>query len=489
MSSFPHQRILASLLLSLLASGANADEKTMYVNRANAKVLSDKKLSSPQVALLKQGDAVTVIEGGNYLFLKIRMADGKSGFIPYTAVSEKNDSNLRKMFNAVKSITKPAEESNNESRVRTTNAVMGIRGLNATPEEQLSSVSNARPNMKAVYAMEEYQVRESDVAKLSDAVVGELERTTPATPPIFASNSDDPMPQPPTENSTADEVRSEVEVGRVMAGRLLATFGLAEQPRADGYLSVLGTYVGQNSDFGGRKYMFIMTNDDEISAYSCPGGYILVSKGAVLAARNEAELAGVLAHEIAHVGRKHILSAVRSSSNQQKSANDEALENDPVLRARGRVKPESDTAAGASIARYLSGPNGTTISVLAAAATGLQSLFTSGLKPEVEFEADQDALVAMMRSGYDGQHYINYIRELGRKSELQRKQAEAAKAKQKGGTVVMSKTHPAFDLRIARLEAFYAKLKTRLPGYAAGTERYKQSMLSALSSNPKEKAK
>jgi Zn-dependent protease with chaperone function len=484
-----HSRIIAPILLVLLSSAARAEEKTMYVTRANAKLLSDKKLSSPPVATLKQGDAVTVVDGGNFLFHKVKTPDGKNGFIPYTSVSEKNDSNLRKIFNSVKGITKPEEQTNNESRVRTTNAVMGIRGLNATPEEQLSSVSNARPNMKAVYTMEEFETRESDVTKLADAVMGELERAAASGLSPNMSTVEPPPAAPPAETFVADDYRAEVEVGRVMAGRLLATFGVAEETRATGYLSVLGNYVAQNSDFGSRRYMFAITTDDEISAYSCPGGYILVSKGAILAAKNEAELAGVLAHEIAHVGRKHILAAVRSDSGQQKSDVEAELDKDPVLRARKRVKPDADSAAGASIARYLSGPNGTTISVLAAAASGLQSLFTTGLKPEVEYEADKDALVAMMRSGYDGRNYINYIRELGRRSEEQQKRAEAARQQKKGGTAVLSKTHPAFDLRIAKLEEALARLKNQMPAYATGTERYKRSMLSAIKTNPEEKAK
>ena len=63
--------------------------------------------------------------------------------------------------------------------------------------------------------------------------------------------------------------------------------------------------------------MFDILNTEEINAFACPGGYILISKGALRHAENEAELAHVLAHEVAHVGKKHMYDTLKSMTPEE----------------------------------------------------------------------------------------------------------------------------------------------------------------------------
>src|SRR6185369_677645 len=63
-----------------------------------------------------------------------------------------------------------------------------------------------------------------------------------------------------------------------------------------------------------QGYRFVVLESPTVNAVSVPGGYVFVTTGAVLAARDEEELAGVLAHEIAHVSLKHGLTAIKQSN-------------------------------------------------------------------------------------------------------------------------------------------------------------------------------
>jgi predicted Zn-dependent protease len=72
------------------------------------------------------------------------------------------------------------------------------------------------------------------------------------------------------------------------------------------YLENLGDRLAAASPSPGRHFEFFPVRDASINAFALPGGYVGVHTGLISAARNESELAGVLAHEIAHVTQNHI---------------------------------------------------------------------------------------------------------------------------------------------------------------------------------------
>ena len=90
--------------------------------------------------------------------------------------------------------------------------------------------------------------------------------------------------------------------------------------------------------------MFDIINTEEINAFACPGGYILISKGALRHAENEAELAHVLAHEIAHVGKKHMFDTLNQMTPEQMEKTSKEAEKkygfDPDKEVRKRPDPE-----------------------------------------------------------------------------------------------------------------------------------------------------
>jgi predicted Zn-dependent protease len=96
----------------------------------------------------------------------------------------------------------------------------------------------------------------------------------------------------------------EIALGRQMASEVELETRLVEDPVITEYVNRLGQNLVRNSD---AKVPFIIkvVDSEEINAFALPGGFMFVHTGLILKAGNEAELAGVLAHEIAHVAARH----------------------------------------------------------------------------------------------------------------------------------------------------------------------------------------
>lgn len=93
-------------------------------------------------------------------------------------------------------------------------------------------------------------------------------------------------------------------LGKDLADSIEIHARLVKDPVVTEYVNRIGQNIVRNSD---AKVPFIIKviNDDEVNAFALPGGYFYVNSGLILAAENEAELAGVMAHEIAHVAARH----------------------------------------------------------------------------------------------------------------------------------------------------------------------------------------
>lgn len=110
---------------------------------------------------------------------------------------------------------------------------------------------------------------------------------------------------------TPDQER---QLGEAFMRRLRQQVPFVDDPELNAYLSGLGNRLVANSDDPSQRFTFFIVEDDAINAFAAPGGFIGVHSALILAARNESELAGVLAHEIAHVTQKHLVRAYDSAS-------------------------------------------------------------------------------------------------------------------------------------------------------------------------------
>jgi len=237
---------------------------------------------------------------------------------------------------------------------------------------------------------------------------------------------------------TIDNMKAEIEIGRNMAGRLLAFYGMLEDKQLVGYLNQVGNFVAKAGDYPDRRYMIAVLNSDSVNAFACPGGYILVTKGTIKHAKNEAEIAAVLGHEAAHVGKQHMFNSLKKLSAEeadkmQKEADDRRL-NDEYAIARRRPIPTENSGASALV-RILLTANGAGLNILQAAKAGMDMMLEKGLDKELEFEADREGVKYAVRAGYDPKGLDQFLARL-QEQKLKQK-------KDKDGGSVMDKTHPA----------------------------------------------
>jgi predicted Zn-dependent protease len=174
-------------------------------------------------------------------------------------------------------------------------------------------------------------------------------------------------------------VDEEVEIGRTMAARLIeGSGGVYPNENLNRYVNLVGRTVAMNvsrDDLDSSLYQFAVLNTDEINAFATPGGYILVTLGTLKILQNEAELAGVLAHEISHVDKGHMLTAIKTAHGVESFSKIASLyaENNN----NGLNQLLSDTSE-----------------------SGLSILYKKGLSRECEEEADQNAVKLLVKAGY-----------------------------------------------------------------------------------------
>src|SRR6266849_1816628 len=101
--------------------------------------------------------------------------------------------------------------------------------------------------------------------------------------------------------------QDDITLGKRAATGAEKQLPLCNAPKVDAYLTELGTRLAQKLPTGGVQYPFEFhcVNDKAINAFALPGGYVFVNRGAIEAADNEAQLAGVIAHELSHVAMRH----------------------------------------------------------------------------------------------------------------------------------------------------------------------------------------
>lgn len=105
----------------------------------------------------------------------------------------------------------------------------------------------------------------------------------------------------------------ERQIGQDVSGKIRTRFGVVQDPAVHKYVALVGTALVQQSERPGLPWTFIVLDTDGVNAFASPGGFIHITRGALGLITNEAELAGVLGHEIAHVTRKHTINAIQKN--------------------------------------------------------------------------------------------------------------------------------------------------------------------------------
>src|SRR5437879_4651846 len=106
----------------------------------------------------------------------------------------------------------------------------------------------------------------------------------------------------------------EIQIGREVAANLAARYGLVEDAAKVHYVNLVGQVVVSRCDRKKIPYHFGILHTSEINAMATPGGYVFITQGLLDSLKDESELAGVLAHEVTHIARQHIVKAIREAN-------------------------------------------------------------------------------------------------------------------------------------------------------------------------------
>src|SRR5262252_9307369 len=112
--------------------------------------------------------------------------------------------------------------------------------------------------------------------------------------------------------SQSDEYR----LGAMVAKELRDQNGLVEDPEVSEYINNIGQRLAAQSAMGGQYFHYFVIKDTSINAFAVTGGYVFINAGLILATDTESELAGVVAHETAHITQHHIARMLVDQSRQ-----------------------------------------------------------------------------------------------------------------------------------------------------------------------------
>lgn len=111
------------------------------------------------------------------------------------------------------------------------------------------------------------------------------------------------------------------ELGGQISAMLRDRFGVVQDRNVTKYVTLVGLTVAKNSSQPGVPWQFIVLDTDGINAYAAPGGFVHITRGALAFLQSEAELAGVLGHEIGHVIGNHTIEAIQKGKAVEVGAN------------------------------------------------------------------------------------------------------------------------------------------------------------------------
>ncbi len=210
---------------------------------------------------------------------------------------------------------------------------------------------------------------------------------------------------PSTENATSLELGLSSQI----SGFIEHYYRVLPDEKIKSYVDKVGREIIKATPRQNLRYIFTVLDSDEINAFAVGAGGVYITKGLLDIIENEDELAGVLAHEVAHNVKRHIIKQYRRNTN---------------LSILGAILSGGDTNIGVEFAK---------------------SLFMSGYDRKYEREADKFALIYSIRANFDPQGYVLLLKKL-----LDLEKAQPSKLE------FYFRSHPPTPERIKRAEEFLA---------------------------------
>ena len=225
-------------------------------------------------------------------------------------------------------------------------------------------------------------------------------------------------------------LETEIRIGKQYSMQVENSVKLVQDPVVNEYVNRIGQNLVRNSD-AQVPFTIKVIDSDEVNAFALPGGFFYVNSGLILAADEEAELAGVMAHEISHVAARH-------GTRQMTRAQWANIGTIPLIFIGGGIGYGIYEAAG----------------------LGLPLTFMK-FQRNFEAEADYLGLQYMYKTGYDPQAFISFFEKI------------QAKEKKKPGTIAKAfASHPQTPDRIAASQKEIATILPAKPQYIVSTSEF-----------------
>jgi Zn-dependent protease with chaperone function len=206
----------------------------------------------------------------------------------------------------------------------------------------------------------------------------------------------------------------EQKLGAAVSENVRKRYGVVQDPAVHKYVTLVGAVLAQASERPNLPWKFIVLDTDGVNALAAPGGYVHITRGALSLMKNEAELAGVLGHEIIHITEKHTMKAIQKGKMIQMGTS-ETLSNSPAL-----FNQFVDKATDAVMMGFGRGE---------------------------ELEADDKGVILANKVGYDPKGLVSFLTTI--------QERNSGSAEKQG----LFASHPEMDERLKKLEKKIADAK------------------------------
>ncbi len=226
----------------------------------------------------------------------------------------------------------------------------------------------------------------------------------------------------------------EIEVGGKLISGLLGAAPLVDEPALQKYVNDVGYWIALQSERKDLPWHFGVIDTEGVNAFAAPGGFIVVTLGLYNLLENEAQLAGVLGHEIAHVVQRHHLKALQKTMKRE-------FWTDLGVKVVGSEEKQE------KVKQWIN--------------SGVQ-VYAKGLDRKFEYEADLHGVVLAARAGYDPYALLDVLTTI---DSIDPASSEVS---------VLLKTHPPTPKRLDKLSRQMDGILDDYAGGGVNADRFRQ---------------
>ncbi len=276
-----------AIVLLLVLVAVDLQSQTLYVKRNNAYVREGPGSYYPFIVILQYGAGIEML-GSSGNWYKVKVPEKKDGWIAANClVARKSEASMLNRISSGWSSAKASESA----------LAAAIKGF-------ARKYGQASPgNVDDVFKYSHKDFTAAGLARFAKPLTGYQSSNRGR---VDFEDLDFKSPK-------YDPSMNEQAIGVGIAARLIAR-GIVTDPALVKYVNMIAAVLAQSSEVYDWDFTVFVLNDSTIDGFACPGGYIFVTMGAVKACDDESMLAGIIAHEMGHVIRRHGLQEMTKRS-------------------------------------------------------------------------------------------------------------------------------------------------------------------------------